>query len=31
MLTRLRIRNFKQFDDVDIELTKTVVLIGPNN
>jgi predicted ATPase len=31
MLTRLRIRNFKQFDDVDIELAKSVVLIGPNN
>jgi ABC-type taurine transport system ATPase subunit len=31
MLTRLRIRNFKQFDDVDIELAKAVVLIGPNN
>ena len=31
MLTRLKIRNFKQFDDVDIELAKAVVLIGPNN
>lgn len=31
MLTRLRIRNFKRFDDIDIELGKTVVLIGPNN
>lgn len=31
MLTRLRIRNFKRFDDVDIELGKAVVLIGPNN
>lgn len=31
MLTRLRVRNFKQFDDVDIELAKAVVLIGPNN
>ena len=31
MLTRLRIRNFKQFDDVDVELAKAVVLIGPNN
>ncbi|MGI6415385.1 MAG: AAA family ATPase [Thermoguttaceae bacterium] len=31
MLTRLRIRNFKLFDDVDIELAKAVVLIGPNN
>jgi len=31
MLTRLRIKNFKQFEDVDIELGQSVVLIGPNN
>jgi hypothetical protein len=31
MLTRLRIRNFKRFDDVLIDLGKTVVFIGPNN
>jgi ABC-type taurine transport system ATPase subunit len=31
MLTRLRIKNFKRFDDVDIELGKSVVFIGPNN
>ena len=31
MLTRLKISNFKKLDDVDIELGKTVVLIGPNN
>ena len=31
MLTRLRIRNFKRFKDVDVELGKAVVLIGPNN
>lgn len=31
MLTRLRIRNFKLFDDADIELGRSVVLIGPNN
>lgn len=31
MLTRLRIRNFKRFEEVDIELGKAVVLIGPNN
>ncbi|HPO15715.1 MAG TPA: AAA family ATPase [Candidatus Hydrogenedentes bacterium] len=31
MLTRLRIRNFKRFEDVDIELGKTAVFIGPNN
>jgi hypothetical protein len=27
----MRIRNFKRFDDVDIELGSAVVLIGPNN
>ncbi len=31
MLTRLRVRNFKRFDDVDVELGDAVVLIGPNN
>lgn len=31
MLTRLVIRNFKRFHDVDIELGEAVVLIGPNN
>ncbi len=31
MLTRLQIRNFKRFADVDVELGKAVVLIGPNN
>lgn len=31
MLTRIRIRNFKRFKDLDIELGKAVVLIGPNN
>jgi ABC-type transport system involved in cytochrome c biogenesis ATPase subunit len=31
MLTSIRIRNFKRFDDVNIELGKAVVLIGPNN
>jgi len=31
MLTRLRIRNFKRFNDVDIELGPAVVLLGPNN
>ncbi|HZG41937.1 MAG TPA: AAA family ATPase, partial [Longimicrobium sp.] len=31
MLTRLRIRNFKRLDDVDLELGQAVVLIGPNN
>jgi len=31
MLTRLKLRNFKQFDHADIELGKSVVFIGPNN
>jgi ABC-type lipoprotein export system ATPase subunit len=31
MLTRIRIRNFKRFEDVDIELGSAVVLIGPND
>ncbi|MCH8091835.1 MAG: AAA family ATPase [Proteobacteria bacterium] len=31
MLTNIKIRNFKLFDEVEFELGKTVVLIGPNN
>lgn len=31
MLTRLTIRNFKRFDEVEIELGNPVVFIGPNN
>ncbi|WP_298271575.1 AAA family ATPase [Geobacter sp.] len=31
MLTRISIRNFKGLEDVDFELGKSVVLIGPNN
>lgn len=31
MLERLVIRNFKQFQEVEIELGQTVVLVGPNN
>jgi len=31
MLTRIHIKNFKRFNDIEIELGKTVVLIGPNN
>jgi ABC-type lipoprotein export system ATPase subunit len=31
MLTRIKIRNFKRFDEVDLDLGKSVVLIGPNN
>lgn len=31
MLTNLTIRNFKQFDEVNIELGPITVLVGPNN
>ena len=31
MLTKLTIRNFKQFDEVEIPLANGVVFIGPNN
>ena len=31
MLTRLRVRNFKMFEELDIELGDRVVFIGPNN
>lgn len=31
MLTKLAIRNFKVFDDVEIELGERVVFVGPNN
>ncbi len=31
MLTRIRIRNFKRFEDSEIELGKAALLIGPNN
>ena len=31
MLTKLTIRNFKRFEEVEIELDGAVVLIGPNN
>ncbi len=31
MLTRLRIHNFKRFDDVEIDLASPVLFIGPNN
>lgn len=31
MLTNLRIKNFKRLEDVEIELGKTVVFVGPNN
>ncbi len=31
MLTRLVVRNFKLFDEVEIELAERVVFVGPNN
>lgn len=31
MFTRLIVRNFKRFDEIDVELGNPVVLIGPNN
>ncbi len=31
MLTRLRVRNFKRFESLDIQLGERVVFIGPNN
>jgi len=31
MLTNLRVKNFKRFDDISVELGQAVVLIGPNN
>jgi len=31
MLTKLTIRNFKRFEEVEIELGQAVVFVGPNN
>lgn len=31
MLTSLRVKNFKRLDNVEIELSQTVVFVGPNN
>ena len=31
MLTKLTIRNFKRFEEVEIELGSPVVFAGPNN
>ncbi len=31
MLTSLRVKNFKRLEDVEIELGKAVVFVGPNN
>ena len=31
MLTSIHIRNFKKLSDVEVELGRNVVLIGPNN
>ena len=31
MLTRLAVRHFKLFDDIELDLGQQVILIGPNN
>ena len=31
MITKIRIKNFKQFEDVEIKLNSSTVFIGPNN
>ena len=31
MLTKLTVRNFKQFDEIEIPLAERVLLVGPNN
>ena len=31
MLTKLTIKNFQRFDEAEVDLGKSVVLIGPNN
>ena len=31
MLTRLKVRNFKTLEEIDIEIGQTVVFVGPNN
>ncbi len=31
MLTKLTVRNFKRFEEVEIELGNPVVFVGPNN
>lgn len=31
MLTKLTVRNFKQFDEIEVELDNPVVFVGPNN
>lgn len=31
MITKLTIRNFKRLDEAVVDLSDTVVLIGPNN
>ena len=31
MLTRLAVRNFKLFEEIELDLGQQVVLIGPNN
>ena len=31
MLTKLTVRNFKQFEDATVELDNVVVFVGPND
>ena len=31
MITNIRIQNFKQFEDINLEVAQSVVFIGPNN
>ncbi|NOY59205.1 MAG: AAA family ATPase [Calditrichaeota bacterium] len=31
MITKIRIKNFKKLDDVEIDLGSAVVFVGPNN
>ncbi len=31
MLTKMTVRNFKRFDDIEVELGNPVVFVGPNN
>ena len=31
MITRIRVQNFKQFEDVEFSVSQSVVFIGPNN
>ena len=31
MLTKLTVRNFKRFGEIEVELGNSVVFVGPNN